>query len=124
MRGRLQKFLPIVLLALAMQILAPVAACWASAIAASDPLRSPAICHDSSASAFGQPEHPGEQAAHAAICSVCCLAQAETWLDTPQLSFATPLRHVDRVVWHDVASGPAASRAGSNAQARAPPCFS
>jgi hypothetical protein len=38
MRSRLQKFLPVVLIALAVQVLAPIAACWAAAIAMSDPL--------------------------------------------------------------------------------------
>ena len=38
MRRRLKNFLPIVLIALAVQIVAPIAACWAAGIAASDPL--------------------------------------------------------------------------------------
>ncbi|MBI5265222.1 MAG: DUF2946 domain-containing protein [Bradyrhizobium sp.] len=122
MRSQLQKFLPIVLIALAMQILAPVAACWASAIAASDPLQNAVICHDSSVS--GQSEQPGEQAAHAASCSICCLAQANAWLNAPQPGVTISLRHADRVVWHSVASGLDVSRVGSNAQARAPPRIS
>ena len=43
MRRRLQKFLPIVLLALMVQILAPIGACWAAAVAVSDPLGSAVI---------------------------------------------------------------------------------
>ena len=46
MRRRLRKFLPIVLVALVVQILAPIAACWAASIATSDPLLGAAICHD------------------------------------------------------------------------------
>ena len=38
MRRRLKNFLPIVLFALAVQIFAPIGACWAASIAASDPL--------------------------------------------------------------------------------------
>ena len=38
MRRRLKKFLPIVLIALVVQIFAPIGACWAASIAASDPL--------------------------------------------------------------------------------------
>ena len=38
MRRRLRNFIPIVLMALAVQILAPIGACWAASIAASDPL--------------------------------------------------------------------------------------
>jgi hypothetical protein len=44
MRRRLRKFLPIVLLALTVQILAPIAACWAPSIAGSDPLHAAIIC--------------------------------------------------------------------------------
>jgi len=40
MRKRLRNFLPIVLLALVVQIFAPIGACWAASIAASDPLAS------------------------------------------------------------------------------------
>ena len=45
MRRRLKNFLPIVLIALAVQIFAPIGACWAASIAASDPLHGAAICH-------------------------------------------------------------------------------
>ena len=38
MRARLQKFLPLVLLALAMQVLAPIAACLAAGQAVADPV--------------------------------------------------------------------------------------
>ncbi len=37
MRRRLRKFFPIVLIALTVQIFAPIGACWAASIAASDP---------------------------------------------------------------------------------------
>ena len=51
MRRRLQKYLPIILIALMVQILAPVVACWAAAVAASDPLNTAQICHDNVSSA-------------------------------------------------------------------------
>ena len=54
MRRRLRKFLPVVLIALAVQIFAPIAACWAASIVASDPLGAAAICHDNAASSSGQ----------------------------------------------------------------------
>jgi len=52
-RRRLRKYLPIVLMALAVQILAPIATCWAAAIAVSDPLHEAFICHDTGASPQG-----------------------------------------------------------------------
>src|ERR1700744_452580 len=103
MRQRLRKFLPIVLMALAVQILAPIAACWAAGIAASDPLAAATICHDTSA---GNPaDQPGQtgQHAHDSTCALCCLGHAGTSLDTPQTAVAVPYRHALRVVWHDVA---------------------
>ena len=48
MRARLQKFLPLVLLALAMQVLAPIAACLAAGQAVADPLSAGVICHSAS----------------------------------------------------------------------------
>jgi hypothetical protein len=126
MRRRLQKFLPIVLIALAVQILAPIAACWAAGIAASDPLGSvlgPAvICHDNSAAAPAQSDQGGDHRAHNGACSICCIAQAATSIDTPQQAVVTaPRRLPERVVWRDQAVEQPGARAGSNAQARAPP---
>jgi hypothetical protein len=124
MRARLQKFLPIVLIALAMQVLAPIAACWTSGFAVADPLANAAICHDSGASGAGLDDQTGAPGAHAGSCSICCLAQANASFDSPQAAFALPFRHAERVVWHDAQSALVASHRGSNARARAPPHFS
>jgi hypothetical protein len=121
MRRRLRKFLPIVLLALAVQIIAPIAACWAASIAASDPLHAAVICHDSAA-ASGQSDQTGQPRAHDGCCSVCSIAQASALLDAPQTS-AVASRYLlsSRVVWPDRAPDAFGSRTGSHAQARAPP---
>lgn len=121
MRARLQKFLPIVLIALAMQVLAPIAACWAASAAVADPLQNAVICHSSDSSGSGLGDQTG---AHAGACSICCLAQASASLDSPQPTFSIPVRHVARVVWHDVTDSVVTSHGGSNAQARAPPQLS
>src|SRR5216683_339724 len=118
MRRRLRKFLPIVLTAVMVQILAPVAACWAASIAASDPLHAAAICHDDGASNSGQ---TGQPRAHDGCCSVCSVACTGAPVDAPQTAVATPYRDSARVVWRDRASDLFGSRAGSHAQARAPP---
>jgi hypothetical protein len=121
MRRRLAKFLPIVLIALMVQILAPIGACWAAAFAISDPLRAVEICH-SDPSSSGQTDQGGEHRAPDGVCSVCCAAQASASFDTPQaIAVATPYRDVARVVWRDHAPDLSRFRAGSNAQARAPP---
>ncbi len=76
MRRRLRKFLPIVLIALTVQIFAPIAACWAASIAASDPLGAALICSGGGGSAAGHTGQTGDQRAHDGACSICCVAQA------------------------------------------------
>jgi cytochrome c5 len=120
MRRGLRKLLPIVLLALAVQIVAPIAACWAVSIAASDPLQAAVICHDDAA-APGQADQPGHRA-HDGCCSVCNLAHTAALPGSPQpATAATPYLRSSRVVWLDRAPDLFSSRAGSHAQARAPP---
>ena len=121
MRRRLRKFFPIVLIALTVQILAPIAACWAAGIAASDPLQGVVICHDNAASTSGPADLGGQPPAHDGCCSVCSVAHGGAPLETPQTVVATPYGAGTRVVWLDRAPDPAGSRAGSHAQARAPP---
>ncbi|WP_027529858.1 DUF2946 family protein [Bradyrhizobium sp. WSM3983] len=121
MRARLQKFLPVVLLALVMQVLAPIAACWAAGQAVADPLATGVICH--SASEQGPPnDQNGAPTAHAGACALCCLAQANASFDSPShATFSVPFRHAERAVWHAADAGVVTLLGGSNAQARAPP---
>ena len=121
MRRRLRKFLPIVLMAVMVQILAQVAACWAAGIAGSDPLHAAAICHDDGGSNPGQTGQPG---AHDGCCSVCSVAHTGAPVEPPQTAVATPYHDPARVVWLDRAPDLFGSRAGSPAQARAPPSIS
>ena len=122
MRRPLQKFLPIVLIALAVQILAPIAASWAAAGAASDPLLSGEICHGLPDATSGQGDQTGDPHAHDGACLICCAAQASASFDAPlQIAFAAPYRQTTRVVWRVSAVDAAPSRTGSNTQARAPP---
>jgi Protein of unknown function (DUF2946) len=120
MRRRLQKFLPIVLLALAVQILAPIAACWAAAVAASDPLQTAVICHEGTAGA-AQGDQGGQHQAHDGSCAICCLAQASGSFTAPETAFAVFAGPVGRIVWSDATADLSAPRYGSNTQARAPP---
>jgi hypothetical protein len=125
MRRRLRKFLPIVLLALAVQILAPIAACWAASIAVSDPLAAAAICHDSADSqTSNQANQTGGHHAHDGACALCCATQVGSALDTPETTIATPYRHPLRMAWRDVAPELREPGIGGHAQARAPPSFS
>ncbi len=120
MRARLQKFLPIVLLAWVMQVLAPIGACLAASQAVADPLSAGVICH-STGEQGGLNDQTGTPA-HAGACALCCLAQANASLESPpQAVLAIPFRHAERVVWDDTHVAVISSRVGSNTQARAPP---
>jgi Protein of unknown function (DUF2946) len=124
MRRRLRKLFPIVLIALTVQILAPIAACFAASVAASDPLHAAVICHDG-ASTPGRTDNPADQTgqprAHDSCCSACSVAHAGAPVDPPQTAVATPYRDSARVVWLDLAPEPFGARTGAQAQARAPP---
>ena len=125
MRRRYQRFLPIVLIALMVQVFAPVAACWAAAVAASDPLGAAAICHDTAGTA-GQPDdQSGQHREHGGACSICCLASASASVDTPKpVALNNPYRESTPAIWHEQAPDFSGARIGSNAQARAPPFLS
>ncbi|MBR0705167.1 MULTISPECIES: DUF2946 domain-containing protein [Bradyrhizobium] len=125
MRARLQKFLPLVLLALVMQVLAPIAACLAAGQAVADPLSAAVICHSASDQGGGLNDRTGAPTAHAGACALCCLAQANASLDSPpQPALAIPFRHAERVVWHAADVPAVFAHKGSSAQARAPPRIS
>ena len=124
MHRRLRKFLPIVMIALLVQILAPIAACWAAGIAVSDPLAAAVICHDNSAQTNGGSDQTGGHQAHDGSCSLCCAAHAAASADTPRATVGAPYRFALRVLWHDAAVTLPGSRARSHAQARAPPSIS
>ena len=121
---RLKNFLPIVLIALVVQIFAPIGACWAATIAASDPLAGAVICHGSAAPGAGQTDQTGHRA-HDGCCSVCSVLQTGAPVDVPLTADAISFdRAPERVVWVEFTSDRNGSRAGSNAQARAPPAIS
>jgi hypothetical protein len=123
MRTRLKNFLPIVLIALAVQIVAPIAACWAASIAASDPLNAAVICHGKGgAAATSQDDQSGAQGAQRGCCALCGVLHNGAPVDPPQAAVLfTFERQVTLVVWHELTLDPAASRAGTPEQARAPP---
>jgi hypothetical protein len=119
---RLKNFLPIVLIALAVQIFAPIGACWAASIAASDPLSQAVICHGDAAAGSAQSDHTGPHRAHDGCCSVCSVLHTGAPLGTLRTVLAVTFeRQSERVVWHEFSLDPAGSRPGSPAQARAPP---
>ncbi|MDE2603573.1 MAG: DUF2946 domain-containing protein [Bradyrhizobium sp.] len=124
MRRRLKTFLPLVLVALLVQIFAPIGACWAASLATSDPLAGAAICHDSATHGAGQGDPTGHHA-HDGSCAACCVLQTGAPTDTPQTSAAIVIdRLTSHVTWQDFALSLTGSRSASHAQARAPPFMS
>ena len=120
---RLKNFLPIVLIALAVQIFAPIGACWAASIAASDPLAGAVICHGNAAPGAGQTDQTGHRA-HDGCCSVCSVLQTGAPVDVPQIAAIAVERVAEQVAWFDFAFRLTNARAGWHAQARAPPAIS
>jgi Protein of unknown function (DUF2946) len=125
MRRRLKKFLPIVLIALTVQIFAPIAACWAAGVAASDPLSAAVICHGNGGTGDSPDGRSGAQGTPRGCCTLCGTLHTGVPVDPPQTAAIFVFdRQVTSVVWHEFALDPATSRAGSPEQARAPPTLS
>jgi hypothetical protein len=122
MRWRMRKFLPIVLLAILVQIFAPIGASWATGAALSDPLGASAICSTPSGGGSGQTDQSGQ---HSKCCVLCCLGQAGSVpLDTPLATVAKPATLPQRIVWFEAVDNSSARLSGFPAQARAPPSCS
>jgi hypothetical protein len=119
---RLKRYVPIFMIALMVQILAPIGASWAVASAVSDPLAAAEIClsHPSSG------DEGGQQQAHDAGCLICCAFNTgAAAFSTPEPGvWDVPYRLVSSIVWRHHAPQLADSRIGSNANARAPPAIS
>src|SRR4051794_37310131 len=101
MRRRLQRFLPIVLIAVLAQIFAPIGVTWAASIAASDPLHAVPICHGAATSAPGESGpsgQSGQSGAHQACCSVCSVVHGGVPLDGPP-AVAVSSFYASPVVW-------------------------
>jgi Protein of unknown function (DUF2946) len=124
MRRRVRKYLPIVLVALLVQIFAPIGATWAASVAASDPLHAAMICSGDMASTTGQTDQSGQPRAHEGCCSFCNVVHGGAPVDTPQTMVTTSYRSFLRVIWRDIAPDLSRAKAGSHAQARAPPSIS
>jgi hypothetical protein len=122
---RLEAFIPIVLLAMVVQLMAPIAAFRVVASAFSDPLYMDSICSEmtsarDAAIAPGQTQHN-----HADCCAFCAVGHGgAVAVDQPPLIFVTLQRQYQRVFWLQAADPMPTVRVGSTAPPRAPPSFS
>jgi hypothetical protein len=119
---RLEAFVPIVLLAFMVQLLAPIAAFRVVAYATSDPLYMASICTGMTSSSDAQSAPSKTQHSHGDCCAFCGAGHGGTVaLDPPPLVFVTLQRQYQWISWLEAADPTPAIRVGSNAQARAPP---
>lgn len=123
MRKRLGRFLPIVMLAVLVQLFAPIGIMRVSAAAIADPLAGTALCENLHGAQPG--DHDGDNPHKLCVCCpLCSLAHAVTPLDNPPVMHVAIQRAYQRVVWLDAQPVPARSIFGSSQQARAPPFHS
>ena len=122
MRRRLEIFIPIVLLSIMVQLLAPIGAFRAVAYAVSDPLHMAAICsgmassQDASQTSTATPQHGAN------CCAFCCVSHGGAIaVDPPPLIFVVLQRQYQRIAWLEAAHHVPPAPARSNVQARAPP---
>jgi len=125
MRRRLDNFIPIVLLAILVQLVAPIAAFRAVAYASSDPLYMASICSGMASSSDHQTAPSRTEHANGDCCAFCASSHGgANALDPPLPVFVSLQRHYQLVSWLEATDPMPVIRTGSNAQARAPPSIS
>ena len=123
---RLAVFVPIVLFSIMVQLLAPIGAFRAVAHAMSDPLYMATICSgmasaqdDASQTTTITPQHGAN------CCGFCGVGHGSAVaVDPPSLVFVVLQRQYRLIAWLEATDHMPPVRAGSHAQARAPPAFS
>jgi hypothetical protein len=121
MRRRLEKFVPILLLAVLVQILAPIAAFRVVAYAATDPLYMASICTGMTSDTDVPATPTGTAHTQGDCCAFCTGSHSANALDPPLPLFVNLQRSYQQISWLEAKDPMPAIRVGSNAQARAPP---
>jgi len=120
MRKRLGRLVPIVMIAVLVQLFAPIAMMRAVA-AASDPLAGIVICsggHD------GETTDTAPAASHAACCPLCVLAHVAPPLDHPVAPHVAIQRIYQRVAWLESRTPLHGGGLDDRPHARGPPVYS
>jgi Protein of unknown function (DUF2946) len=119
MRRRLEALVPIVLLAVLVQVFAPIAAFRMVANAVVDPLYLASICTDSS---DGQVLPSKALHSRGKCCGFCSISHAGAAAVAPPASIFVALQwQFQRILWLQASNPIPTVRVGSNTQARAPP---
>jgi hypothetical protein len=122
MRRRLEIFIPIVLLSILVQLIAPIAAFRVVAYAATDPLYMASICSGMASSADAHSAPAKTRHDRGECCVFCAAGQGGSIaIEPPSLIFVSLQRQYQLISWLEAADPIPAVRVGSNAQARAPP---
>ena len=122
MRRRLEVFIPIVLLAVLVQLFAPIAAFRLVAEAVSDPLYVASMCSGMTSSPDAQSAPSKAPASKNDCCAFCAAGHGgSVAIDPPLRVFVSLQRQYQRVSWLEAADPLPMARVGSNAQARGPP---
>ena len=123
MRRQVGRFFPAVMIAMWVQIVAPIGASWTMA-AALDSFGSSPICSPSSTDKSKQTDQ-GRTQQHRNCCDLCIDSQSGS---APLAPFApivaVTLNLPAQIAWHDLRDNLIADPRGSPAQARAPPSIS
>lgn len=124
MRRLMGRLFPIVMIAIWVQVFAPIGAYWTMA-AAMDPFGSAPICSGASSAQHDHSAPDGPYQSYPDCCSLCVIVHSGAApLKSPEPTIVTIVRSPQQIVWldrqFDLPSGPR----GSHAQARAPPSIS
>jgi len=122
MRRRLEAFIPIVVLAVLVQLMAPIAAFRVVAYATTDPLYLASLCSEM-ASASDTQTDPAKAPHHHGDCCAFCVGShsGAVAVDPPPQIFVNLQRRYQQISWLEAAGAIPVFRVGSNTQARAPP---
>jgi hypothetical protein len=119
---RLETFIPIVVLAVLVQLMAPIAAFRVVAYASTDPLYSASLCSEM-ASASETSADPAKTRHHHGDCCAFCMGShgGVAAIDPPPQIFVSLQRRYQQISWLEAIEAMPVFRVGSNSQARAPP---
>jgi Protein of unknown function (DUF2946) len=122
MRRRLEAFIPIVVLAVLVQLMAPIAAFRVVAYATSDPLYLASICSGMTSASDDQTDPAQTSHQHGDCCAFCVGSHGgAVAVEPPPLIFVSLQRQYQQISWLEAAGAMPVFRVGSNSQARAPP---
>jgi len=122
MGRRLEVFIPIVMLAVLVQLMAPIAAFRVVAYATTDPLYLASICSGMTSASDAQTNPAGTQHHQGDCCAYCVGSHGgAVTVDPPPLIFVSLQRQYQQISWLEATEAIPVFRVGSNTQARAPP---